>query len=193
MKSIIIATGNDGKFSELELIANDLGFSAKRVDALDVPETSATFIGNAIQKAVGYAQHYGELALSDDSGVVVEALFGAPGIYTARYAAHHGGWSKGREALKDALNGKSRRAAFVSSLAIHDPTTNKTISAVSEKWGMLSWPPRGDLDMGFAPLMIFDGLKRSLAELTLNEQHAISHRTGAATSLRKQLPKLSKS
>lgn len=187
MSSIIIATGNQGKVDELELIANDLGFGAERVDGLEIAETSATFVGNAVQKAIGYAQHYGKLALSDDSGVVVESLFGAPGIYTARYAKQHGGWAQGILALQRELKGKSPRAAFVSALAIHDPKSGKTISAVGEKWGTLSWPPRGNLETGFAPLMTFDGCDKTLGELTLTEQHLISYRAGAAALLRERL------
>lgn len=183
---MVLATRNAGKAAELQallrarygakitlLTLSEIGFEG------DIEETGQTFAENALLKARAAAAASGKIGLGDDSGLVVPALGGAPGIYSARYAGEHGNDEKNNAMLLQNLSGKSdRRAFFECVLACALPNgENFTVSGRCE--GVILESPRGRNGFGYDPLFYVPGLGKTLAEMSGEEKNAISHR-GAA-------------
>lgn len=183
---MVLATRNAGKAAELQallrarygteitlLTLSEIGFEG------DIEETGQTFAENALLKARTAAAAYGKIGLGDDSGLVVPALGGAPGIYSARYAGEHGNDEKNNAMLLQNLSGKTdRRAFFECVLACALPNgENFTVSGRCE--GVILESPRGRNGFGYDPLFYVPGLGKTLAEMSGEEKNAISHR-GAA-------------
>lgn len=183
---MVLATRNAGKAAELQallrarygaeitlLTLSEIGFEG------DIEETGQTFAENALLKARAAAAASGKIGLGDDSGLVVPALGGAPGIYSARYAGEHGNDEKNNAMLLQNLSGKSdRRAFFECVLACALPNgENFTVSGRCE--GIILESPRGRNGFGYDPLFYVPGLGKTLAEMSGEEKNAISHR-GAA-------------
>ncbi len=183
---MVLATRNAGKAAELQallrarygakitlLTLSELGFEG------DIEETGQTFAENALLKARAAAAASGKIGLGDDSGLVVPALGGAPGIYSARYAGEHGNDEKNNALLLQNLSGKTdRRAFFECVLACALPNgENFTVSGRCE--GIILESPRGRNGFGYDPLFYVPGLGKTLAEMSGEEKNAISHR-GAA-------------
>lgn len=183
---MVLATRNAGKAAELQallrarygaeitlLTLSEIGFEG------DIEETGQTFAENALLKARAAAAASGKIGLGDDSGLVVPALGGAPGIYSARYAGEHGNDEKNNAMLLQNLSGKTdRRAFFECVLACALPNgENFTVSGRCE--GIILESPRGRNGFGYDPLFYVPGLGKTLAEMSGEEKNAISHR-GAA-------------
>lgn len=183
---MVLATRNAGKAAELQallrarygakitlLTLSEIGFEG------DIEETGQTFAENALLKARAAAAASGKIGLGDDSGLVVPALGGAPGIYSARYAGEHGNDEKNNAMLLQNLSGKTdRRAFFECVLACALPNgENFTVSGRCE--GVILESPRGRNGFGYDPLFYVPGLGKTLAEMSGEEKNAISHR-GAA-------------
>lgn len=183
---MVLATRNAGKAAELQallrarygakitlLTLSEIGFEG------DIEETGQTFAENALLKARAAAAASGKIGLGDDSGLVVPALGGAPGIYSARYAGEHGNDEKNNAMLLQNLSGKAdRRAFFECVLACVLPNgENFTVSGRCE--GIILESPRGRNGFGYDPLFYVPGLGKTLAEMSGEEKNAISHR-GAA-------------
>lgn len=183
---MVLATRNAGKAAELQallrarygakitlLTLSEIGFEG------DIEETGQTFAENALLKARAAAAASGKIGLGDDSGLVVPALGGAPGIYSARYAGEHGNDEKNNAILLQNLSGKTdRRAFFECVLACALPNgENFTVSGRCE--GIILESPRGRNGFGYDPLFYVPGLGKTLAEMSGEEKNAISHR-GAA-------------
>ncbi len=183
---MVLATRNAGKAAELQallrarygakitlLTLSEIGFEG------DIEETGQTFAENALLKARAAAAASGKIGLGDDSGLVVPALGGAPGIYSARYAGEHGNDEKNNALLLQNLSGKTdRRAFFECVLACALPNgENFTVSGRCE--GIILESPRGRNGFGYDPLFYVPGLGKTLAEMSGEEKNAISHR-GAA-------------
>ena len=186
-------THNAGKLRELRaLLADFVPLLESAGDrALPEPiEDGFTFIENATIKARAGAAATGMPALADDSGVVIPALDGAPGIFTARWAEQADGtrdWDKARGDVHEALEGKDHRAAFVCALVIAWPG-GSTVSAEGVAPGRLIWPPRGERDYGFMPCFApHDGGGKTYAEMAAAEQAKIDHRARAFARLREVL------
>lgn len=187
--TLVIASHNKGKVRE---IADLLGAYVKRFPSagdLSLPEpeeTEATFIGNATLKARAAALASGLPALADDSGLWVDALDGAPGIYSARWAGPDKDFAlameKVRKALEAAPDRRGDRAKFVCALALAWPDGH--VEAVEGyAHGRLSFPPRGTKGFGYDPIFIPDGFACTYAELEPDQKHAISHRADAFRQL----------
>lgn len=183
---MVLATRNAGKAAELKallrarygakitlLTLSEIGFEG------DIEETGQTFAENALLKARAAAAASGKIGLGDDSGLVVPALGGAPGIYSARYAGEHGNDEKNNALLLQNLSGKTdRRAFFECVLACALPNGGDfTVSGRCE--GIILESPRGRNGFGYDPLFYVPGLGKTLAEMSGEEKNAISHR-GAA-------------
>ena len=183
---MVLATRNAGKAAELQallrarygteitlLTLSEIGFEG------DIEETGQAFAENALLKARAAAAASGKIGLGDDSGLVVPALGGAPGIYSARYAGEHGNDEKNNAMLLQNLSGKTaRRAFFECVLACALPNgENFTVSGRCE--GVILESPRGRNGFGYDPLFYVPGLGKTLAEMSGEEKNAISHR-GAA-------------
>lgn len=191
MQTLLLGTRNPGKVHEIKNILADSGWSFSSLQAfpdVETPaETGATYADNAILKARFYALTTGMCALADDSGLEVEALAGAPGIYSARYAGENAS-DADRRALLLAELAKiphvNRRARFVAAVAISD--AKGSVLNVSEGIcaGTIISSPRGSGGFGYDPLFVPDGYTKTFAELTEDIKNGISHRARALLNTR---------
>ena len=181
---LVVATHNPGKVVEINDLVRPFGLDAVSAGALALPEpeeTETTFAGNARLKAVAAASASGLPSLSDDSGLEVACLDGAPGIYSARWA----GPSKDfRVAMKkvadevtkrDGWTGAGPKANFVCALCIAIPGQQPQIFE-GKIYGHLVWPARGSLGFGYDPMFLADGHDKTFGEMEPDAKHAISHR-----------------
>lgn len=191
MPSLLIATRNPGKVKEIENILADSGWSFSSLQAfphIETPaETGATYAENAILKARFYALATGMCALADDSGLEVEALAGAPGVFSARYAGANASDADRRALLVSSLANVpniNRRARFVSVVAISDATGSVLNVAEGICEGTIIHSPRGDGGFGYDPLFVPDGYNQTFAELSEDVKNRISHRARALINTR---------
>jgi XTP/dITP diphosphohydrolase len=183
---VVLATRNDHKVVELRAILSDvvadLGLeivaASQWPDAPEVVEDEVTFAGNARLKAVALAAHTGLPALADDSGLAVDVLGGAPGIFSARWSGRHGDDRANLELLLAQLadvRDEHRAAAFVCAavLALPDGTMRATEGRMP---GALAREAKGTNGFGYDPVLVVEGGTRHAAELSPEEKNAISHR-----------------
>jgi XTP/dITP diphosphohydrolase len=183
-RQLLVATGNAGKIKEMEEFLAGLPLILRGLkefsNVFEVEETGATFTENAILKAKGYAVQTGFRTLADDSGLEVEALGGAPGVFSARYAGENAGDEEKIAKLLDKLGEtKDRRARFVCAMAVSDETGE--IKFVSEGIcdGRIALNPRGIKGFGYDPIFIPDGFDETFGELSGEIKQKISHRARA--------------
>ncbi len=193
---LVIASHNQGKVREIRVLLAPFGIEPVSAGDLGLPEpeeTGTTFAENALLKAHASAQGSGMVALADDSGLIVDALGGMPGVYTADWAeqaAHEGGpgrdWymAMGKvEGKLVALGGDAiRTARFVCTLALAWPDGHAQVYAGTVE-GSLTWPPRGTLGFGYDPVFVPVGHAQTFAELDPAAKHAMSHRANAFAKL----------
>ncbi len=197
-RTIVVASHNAGKIREIAELIGPFGFSAKSAAELNFAEpeeTGTTFEENAAIKALASAKASGLPALSDDSGLVIDALDGAPGVYTANWAEREDGtrdfpWAmeKVEKALaeKGATAPEQRSARFVSVLCLAWPDGHTEIFR-GEVEGQVVWPPRGEKGFGYDPVFQPEGYEQTFGELSSEEKHgwkpgdatALSHRARA--------------
>lgn len=187
---LLIASRNQKKKKELETILS--GFDVKLLSLDDLPplpeveEDGLTFAENAIKKALTVARQSKLLTLADDSGLVVDALQGAPGIYSARYAGPDANDAKNNRKLLQALQeipDTERTARFVCVIALASPDGNvQTVKGSCE--GRIDRTLHGAGGFGYDPLFIPDGYEQSFAELPAEEKNRISHRGMALQKIR---------
>jgi XTP/dITP diphosphohydrolase len=182
---LVVASHNPGKVAELEALLAPHRIETVGAALLGLPEpeeTGATFEENAALKARLAAQASGLLAISDDSGLVVPALGGAPGIYSARWAGPDKDFRAAMERVQRELGGSGWRAHFVAVLALAWPDgTEQTFRG--EAHGRLVWPPRGDRGFGYDPMFVPDGYDETFGEMDPELKHRISHRARAFAAL----------
>jgi XTP/dITP diphosphohydrolase len=185
---LIVASHNAGKVREiLELLA-PFGFDVKGAAELGLPEpeeTGSTFAENAILKARAAADATGLLSLADDSGLAVNALNGAPGIYAARWAGPSKNFADAMARVERELKNagaQDRSAKFVCALALAEPH-GETHVFEGDVSGRLVFPPRGTKGFGYDPIFIADGMHETFAEIGPSHKHAISHRARAFAKL----------
>ena len=200
MKRIVLATRNGHKVREVQQILADLIAEldleivgmGEFPDVPDVVETGVTFAQNATLKAVAAAKATGLPALADDSGLAVNVLGGAPGVFSARWAGTHGQDRANLELLLGQLYDvpdEQRSAAFVCVAAIALPN-GTVVLRQGQMPGMLAREPRGDKGFGYDPILVVDGDSRTAAELTFEEKNVISHRGKAFRALAADLRKI---
>jgi XTP/dITP diphosphohydrolase len=182
---LIIASHNPGKV--IEIAALLAPFRVEAVGAAELglaepEETGATFEANAALKAHVAAQTARLPALADDSGLVVPALSGAPGIFSARWAGPERDFMVAMERVNRELSDKDRSATFVSVLALAWPDGEEALFR-GEVHGRLTWPPRGDNGFGYDPIFVPEGQKQTYGEMTLTEKFATDHRARAFAKL----------
>lgn len=190
----LIATHNLKKRDELQRILSPLGIHVLTadeagVDLTDVEETGTTFEENALLKARSGAKEGNMPCIADDSGLCVDALDGAPGVYSARYAGEHGNDAKNNEKLLKALSDvppEKRTAQFVSCVACVFPD-GRELTVQGEVKGVIGYEPKGENGFGYDPLFYVG--ERSFAQFTSAEKDAVSHRGNALRGLAKELPK----
>ena len=183
---LVIATHNKGKLAEIDDLLRPFHIDVVGAEDLGLPEpeeTGDTFEANASLKAHAAAAASGLPALADDSGLVVPALRGEPGIYSARWAGPRRDFAVAMRAVEDRLHGKSdRRAHFVAVLALAWPDGHAEVFR-GEAHGLLIWPPRGNKGFGYDPMFQPDGGTRTFGEIDPAEKHRISHRAAAFRKL----------
>lgn len=183
---LLVATNNAGKVSELSQLLSDFPLRLRLLSdfagVAEAEETGETFAENASLKALHYSTHSGLLTLSDDSGLSVAALGGAPGVRSARYAGRAATYAERMTQLLGeitATGDAERRARFVCVIAVADPSagTLHTFEGVCE--GRIAHAPRGTGGFGYDPLFIPDGHDRTFGELPTEVKHTLSHRARA--------------
>ena len=184
VQKIVIATHNRHKLAEIRKILSGYPVALLSLDDVadmpDVAETGTTFEENALLKARAVHRHTGLLTLSDDSGLEVMALKGAPGVYSARYAGSEKSTSANNRKLLEALAGvplDQRRAQFRCVVAIVGEGLEATVEGVVQ--GYIAEAPRGEGGFGYDPLFIPDGYEKTFAELGEVTKNQISHRAKA--------------
>jgi XTP/dITP diphosphohydrolase len=198
-RPLVFATRNPGKVVELRLLLPDVAVlgideAAARLGRAiaDVDEDADSFAGNAIKKAREVAHQTGLPALADDSGLEVDALGGAPGVYSARYAGRAGDAANNAKLL-EALRGvppERRTARFRSVLALADPAGplgDQVITADGSCEGIVLDAPRGTGGFGYDPLFLFPALGQTFAELGVGTKGELSHRARAMQAMRPRL------
>lgn len=193
-KVIVAASRNKHKIEEIEAITKKFGMSIISRDEAGVPpveivEDGETFEENSFKKADEIMKLCGKITLADDSGLMVDYLCGAPGVYSARFAGEDGNDEKNNDKLLKLLDGvpaKGRTAKFVSVITMVYPD-GTVLSARGECPGRIITVPTGDGGFGYDPLFVPDGYEKTFAQLTPEEKNAISHRAAALTELDKLL------
>lgn len=199
-RRLLVASHNKGKIRELEFLLGGLKMdlvTAGELGLPEPPETGTTFVENARIKALAAATAAGEVALSDDSGLCVEALDGAPGVYTADWAGPDRDWDRAMRLVEEELfkvgarAPEQRRARFVSLLCLAWPDGH-TQEYLGEREGILVWPPRrGPIAYGYDPVFMPEGETRTFGEMNAEEKHGsiwgapgpLSHRARSVEKL----------
>lgn len=183
IKQVIVASSNQGKVSELQEALADMSWQIRGLGNITLPpETGSTYDENAALKACAAAHTSGLPALADDSGLEVEALGGAPGIYSARFGNFDTDLERNLYLLERLRHASNRRAKFVSVLVMAYPDGDLEFYR-GEVEGTLLEGPQGNQGFGYDPLFLPDGENRSMAELSILEKRAISHRGKALAQL----------
>lgn len=191
---LLIATGNAGKIRELNGLLADLPLRLRRLSEFsqisEVEETGKTFTENALLKARLYSRQTNLWTLADDSGLEVDALGGAPGVLSARYAGPNATDEERNARLLSELartNDEHRTARFICALALYDPTTGETETFNGSCEGRIARHPRGQHGFGYDPLFIPSGYEHTFGELSETVKQQISHRARALAALRHSL------
>lgn len=193
MIELLIATTNRAKFAEVQAYLLDFPLIIRSLESMNdrptVVEDGATFEENALKKARTLAQYSGRLTLADDSGLEVDALHGAPGIYSARYSGEEGNDEKNNEKLLRELHGipdQQRTARFVCALALRAPD-----SFGGKEWlvresceGRITLAPRGSQGFGYDPVFFFPAYGKTFGEIDRKTKAAVSHRGKALRKLK---------
>lgn len=181
---LVVASHNKGKVREIFALLSPFGIEVVGAGELGLPEpeeTGETFAENAILKARAAALATKCYALSDDSGLSVDALDGSPGIYSARWAGENKDFGLAMakvERLLHELQLSDRKAKFVCCLALSDPSGHCD-TYQGEVHGHLEFPPRGTKGFGYDPIFVANGMSETFAEIEPDAKHAISHRAKA--------------
>ena len=183
---LLVATNNKGKVGELSQLLSDFPLRLRLLgefpDIVEAEETGETFAENAALKALHYSAHARLLTLSDDSGLAVDALGGAPGVYSARYAGREATYAERMSKLLgelDATGDAQRRARFVCVIAVADPSAGTLHTFEGECGGRIARAPRGTGGFGYDPLFIPDDYDKTFGELPSEVKHTLSHRARA--------------
>jgi XTP/dITP diphosphohydrolase len=182
---LLIASHNPGKVEEISALLAPFSIRTVAAGSLGIPEpeeTGDSFEANAALKARAATETSGLPSLSDDSGLVVPALGGAPGIYSARWAGPAKDFRIAMDRVHKELGGKDRSASFVAVLALAWPEGDTELFR-GEVHGTLVWPPRGDRGFGYDPMFVPLGGGQTFGEMEPAEKHKISHRARAFAKL----------
>jgi XTP/dITP diphosphohydrolase len=190
VSTVVVATRNRGKLREIAALLAGLGLELRTIDELapdaELREDGATFVDNALAKARQAAAATGLPAIADDSGLEVDALDGAPGVYSARYAGLPSDDARNNAKLLQALRDvpAARRAArFRCVAAFVDPAGGAELTCSGACEGEILTAPRGSEGFGYDPLFLVPHLARTMAELPLDQKNQLSHRAAAFRAL----------
>ena len=193
-RPIVLATGNEGKIKEIQKMLAPFSVEIKGLkDFGPIPpvvEDGDTFEENAYKKAHFTAKVLGFPALADDSGLMVEALNGAPGVHSARYAGEGATDQERNMKLLRAMESiEDRRAVFVCLIAIAVPRGPALIYE-GRCEGLITYEPKGEMGFGYDPLFYYPPLKKTFSEMSMGEKNKISHRGKALMEVQAEFPKI---
>ena len=195
MKRIIFATSNEGKMREIRAIMEDSGYEVVSLKeagiSIDVEENGTTFEENAIIKASTIAKATGELVLADDSGLEVDYMDKAPGVYSARFLGADTDYVIKNNYILEKLQGvpkEERSARFVCVIALSYPD-GTCITRRGTIEGYIGYEIRGENGFGYDPIFMVDEYNKTTAELSMEEKNQISHRAKALRAIKEQLAK----
>lgn len=189
-KLLVVATGNPGKLREMQAYLENSGWELiLKPEELEIEETGDTFTANACLKASQVAQVTGQWAIADDSGLQVDALDGAPGVYSARYGKTDS--ERIARVLRELGDAENRQAQFVCVVAIARPDGAIVLQAEGVCRGEILHAPRGGGGFGYDPIFYVPEKQLTFAEMTKELKRSISHRGKAFAALIPQLEKLS--
>lgn len=189
-RKLLVATRNPGKVREYAAMLADLDVEWLGLDDVgiteEVPETADTFLGNALLKAEGYAAAAGMLTLADDSGLEVDGLDGAPGVHTARYGGEGLTHEQRYQVLLDNMRDvppdeRAARFRCIIALADQDGQILGTSEGICE--GRIALAPAGEGGFGYDPVFYLPGLDKTMAEISPEQKHQISHRGRALRAI----------
>ena len=188
---ILIASSNKSKIKEIKQIFSDLkkikiySLEELNLEEINVTEDGKTFKENAYKKAFAYANKYNYICLSDDSGLEVDYLGGAPGVKSARYAGINSSADALMNKLLSNLTGLTQRTArFKCEVCIYDPKSNESIYSEGVCEGSINTHKVGSNGFGYDPIFLLKGTNKTMAELSDDEKNQISHRFKALDSLK---------
>lgn len=192
MKKIIIGSGNQHKIKEIKSFFSDLELKVEgldpELDLAEVVEDGSNYTENALKKARQRAKELNQIVLADDSGLSVEYLDGAPGIYSARFGGEgltdREKYLRILELLKDQPEDK-RKAAFVSVIALVDPFKQEEITVEGRSEGYIAREPAGEKGFGYDPIFYLPQFGKTMAQLEPKKKNEISHRGRALKKIRK--------
>jgi XTP/dITP diphosphohydrolase len=192
--TLVIATRNKGKTSEIMDLLKEFPVNIKNLDDFGpippVEEDGDTFDKNAYKKASFTSRILGLPALADDSGLLIKALGGAPGVYSARYAGENVSDEQRCSKILSEMKGKTdRRAAFECVISIAVPS-GPALTYEGRCEGLIAEEPAGSNGFGYDPIFFFSPLKKTFAELTREEKNRVSHRGNALRELRDEFDKI---
>jgi len=186
MKTLIVASGNPGKLREMQEYLTGLDWDLQlKPKALEIEETGETFMANACLKASQVAQAMGKWAIADDSGLAVNALGGAPGIYSARYEKTDS--ERIERLLKELGDTANRQAQFVCAVAVACPDGSIALHSEGTCRGEILNSPRGTSGFGYDPVFYVPQQQQTFAQMQPELKHKISHRGQAFQALLPQL------
>lgn len=194
MKIVLLATNNENKVKEIKDILCELNLEVVSLKEaginFEVEEDELTFMGNALKKALTIynmidSRKY--MVLADDSGLSVDALGGAPGVFSARYAGEHGNFKANNEKLlKEMYKLENRMAKFICAMALVTDKDN-VIKVQGEIQGSIGYDLKGDNGFGYDPLFIVPKYNMTFAEMDKNTKNSISHRRNALNQIKDKL------
>jgi XTP/dITP diphosphohydrolase len=193
-KTIVLATSNKGKISEIKELLK--GFDIRIKSLLDfdpippVVEDGETFEDNAYKKASFTAKALGFPSLADDSGLVVEALGGAPGVYSSRYAGDNASDQDRIIKLLMEMRGKADRRAYFESVIVIAVPSGPAFIYKGRCEGLITDEPKGNYGFGYDPVFYYPPLDRTFAQMSGEEKNRVSHRGKAMTKLRDEFDKV---
>ena len=195
MKRIIFATSNEGKMKEILLIMADSGYEVVSLKeagiSADIEENGTTFEENAIIKASAIAKLTGELAMADDSGLEVDYMDKAPGIYSARFLGEDTSYDIKNNYILEQLKDvplPERSARFVCAIALAD-AEGRTVTKRATIEGYIGYEIRGENGFGYDPIFMVPEYNKTTAELSIEEKNEISHRAKALRAMKEELCK----
>lgn len=195
MKRIIFATSNEGKMKEIRLIMADSGYEVLSLKeagiSADIEENGTTFEENAVIKATAIAKLTGGLAMADDSGLEVDYMDKAPGIYSARFLGEDTGYDVKNNYILDKLKDvprEDRSARFVCAIALADAEGNAITKRATIE-GYIGYEIRGENGFGYDPIFMVPEYNKTTAELSIEEKNKISHRAKALKAMKEELQK----
>jgi XTP/dITP diphosphohydrolase len=189
IKTLVVATGNPGKLEEMQAYLSEFDLQLQlKPPEIEVEETGTTFSENSALKAVIVAQKTGKWAIADDSGLAVDALEGAPGLYSARYGATD--TERIERVLRELGDNPNRRAQFICAIALARPDGSIALQVEGHCPGEILTTPQGEGGFGYDPIFYVPAEQKTFAQLSRSRKHAISHRGEAFKQLLPQFKQL---